>query len=280
MISIITAVHNGLSFNRIYLEYIKKYTRNPYEVIIIDNGSTDGSLEFFRDNGCQVIANDLNYSYPYTQNQGIRIAKGDCLFFLNNDIIVSPDWDQRLIDTARRGNIDIISGAGIENMGNLPDTKALTRKWKKVKNPLMFLFGSGRRNLLFMHRLMYGNWEAYCRRLFDKFGYETEEGIVGNNVMMTRRALQVLGDWDERIQGASWDLFMRSKKRSVEVGDIKPCHIALGVFVHHYIKMTTKYSIKPAPFADSGKLIRVEDKWTQEDIHRFHPDAATLLNKK
>jgi len=274
MISIITAVHNGLAFNKIYLEYIRKYTKNPYEVIIIDNASTDGTREFFQASGCKVIANDLNYSYPYTQNQGIRAATGEYLFFLNNDIIVSPSWDQRLIEAAGREGVDIISAAGIENMGNSKETQALSRQWKKVKNPLMFLFGFGERNLRLMHRLMYGNWEKFCEQRFKQFGYRTVEGIVGNNVMMTRRAIEIMGLWDERIQGADWDLFIRTKKRSVEMGDIKPCHIALGVFIHHYIRMTAKYAVKATPFADAGNIIGLEEKWTREQIDRFHPDAA------
>ena len=274
MISIITAVHNGLAFNKIYLEYIRKHTDNPYEVIIIDNASTDGTREFFQAGGCKVIANSLNYSYPYTQNQGIREAKGDYLFFLNNDIVVSPSWDKHLIEAAKRENADIISAAGIENMGNAKETKALSRRWKKIKNPLMFLFGFGERNLRLMHRLMYGDWEKYCEKRFEKFGYQTIEGIVGNNVMMTRRALTIMGDWDERIQGADWDLFMRTKKRSVEKGDIKPCHIARGVFIHHYIRMTVKYAVKPTPFADLDRMVELREKWTPEEISQFHPDAA------
>lgn len=274
MISIITAVHNGLAFNKIYLEYIRKYTHHPYEVIIIDNASTDGTREFFQSEGCTVIANSLNYSYPYTQNQGIRAAKGDYLFFLNNDIVVSPSWDKHLIEIAREQDIDIISAAGIENMGNSGETKAVSRKWKKVKNPLMFLFGFGERNLRLMHRLMYGNWEGFCKKRLQAFGHRTIEGIVGNNVMMTRRALSIMGDWDERIQGADWDLFIRTKKRSVETGDIKPCHIALGVFIHHYIRMTVKYAVKPTPFADLANMVELRDKWTPEEIDRFHPDAA------
>ena len=168
MISIITAVHNGLSFNKIYLEYLRKYTRNPYEIIIIDNASTDGSREYFEENGCKVIANSVNYSYPYCQNQGIREAKGEYLFFLNNDIIVCPDWDIKLIEAAKQHGVDIISAAGIENLGDNQATKAISRAWKRVKNPLM-VFGFGRRVLLLMHRLMYGNWERYCKRRFDKF---------------------------------------------------------------------------------------------------------------
>jgi len=275
MISIITAVHNGLAFNKIYLEYLRKYTHHPFELIIIDNFSTDGSREFFAANGCVVIANDQNYSYPHCQNQGIRAAKGEYLFFLNNDLIVSPDWDKHLIEAATMHQADIISAAGIENLGTRKGTRDISRRWKRVKNPLL-LFGFGRRNLLLMHRLMYGNWERFCRKRFERYGYQIIEGIVGNNVMMTRRAIQILGGWDERLQSADFDLFMRVKQRSLEVGDLKPCQVALGVYIHHYIRLTSKYAVKPRPFADLHQLIRLDEKWTKEQLRDLHPDNAIV----
>lgn len=275
MISIITAVHNGLVFNKIYLEYLRRYTVNPFELIVIDNASTDGTKEYFKEQGCVVIENKDNFSYPYTQNQGIAIAKGEYLFFLNNDLIVSPRWDERLIEAAGRHGVDVISAAGIENLGLKEETKSIGRRWKKVKNPLTLL-GFGRTNLKLMHRLMYGHWERFCEQKFKRFGYEVIEGIVGNNVMMTRKAVGILGGWDERIQSADFDLFMRVKERSLAQGDIKPPHIAKGVYIHHYIRLTAKYAVKPTPFADRANIIPLTEKWAQKDIEELHPDNATL----
>ena len=121
---------------------------------------------------------------------------------------------------------------------------------------------------------MYGNWEKFCEKRFKTFGYNTVEGIVGNNVMMTRKAADLMEGWDERIQTADWDLFIRSKQRFMEKGDIKPCHIALGIFIHHYIRMTVKYAVKPTPFADKDNLIRLEEKWTKEQMMQFFPRNA------
>ena len=273
-ISIITAIHNGLAFNRIFFDSLKKYTRHPFELIIIDNASTDGSTDFFRENGARVIRNEENYSYPYTQNQGIRAAGGEYLFFLNNDIIVSPDWDKLLIEIAGENGLDILSAKGIENMGTLAGTRKFDRRWKRIKYPLL-IGGINSRTLLFMARLMYGNWEKFCAGELARYGGQVIEGILGNNVMMTRRALDILGFWDEGQQAADFDLFMRAKKRSIEIGDIKPCHIALGVFIHHYIRMTSKYyRVKPLPFADKDRLIPLAAKWTAEERENYHPDNA------
>ncbi len=274
-ISIITAIHNGLSFNKIYWESLQQYTHHPFELIIIDNVSEDGSAAFFEQRGCRVIRNAANYSYPYCQNQGIHAATSDYLFFLNNDIIVSPQWDKHLIDASKLHELDILSASGIENMGDRKTTQALDRKWKRVKNPLK-IFGFGEKNLRLMFRLMYGNWEKFCNKIFAKNGLRVVEGIVGNNVMMTKRAIQIMGPWDETMQSADFDLFMRSKKRSLEHQDIKPCHIVLGAFIHHYNRMTVKYAVKPKPFADKKNLIALSEKWSAKDLEIFHPNNETL----
>jgi glycosyltransferase involved in cell wall biosynthesis len=55
MLSIIVAVHNQLGHNQLFLEGIQRYATGPYEIIVVDNHSTDKSAEFFEENGCQVI---------------------------------------------------------------------------------------------------------------------------------------------------------------------------------------------------------------------------------
>lgn len=275
LLSIITAIHNGLAFNQLFYESLVKYTVHPFELIIIDNASTDGSREYFESVGARLVRNPVNYSYPYCQNQGIDLAKGDYLCFLNNDLILSPRWDEILVEASRLHGVDVLSASGIENLGNREETKAIDRKWKRTKNPLMVL-GFGKRNLALMHRVMYGNWEKFCAKKFEAHQYEVVEGIVGNNVLMTRRGLEILGPWDERIQSADFDLFMRTKKRALTEGDIKPCQIALGAFIHHYSRMTSKYAVKPKPFADQAGMIGLEQKWTAQEANEWHPDNSTI----
>ena len=268
-----------MSINKLFYEYVKKHTHYPLQLIIIDNLSTDGSREFFQQQGVTVIANPANYSYPVCQNIGIDAAKGDYLFFLNNDILVGPQWDKRLIDTAQKHSLDILSASGLENMGNAKRTKSLARRWKKIKYPLS-IFGFNDTTLSLMVKLMYGNWEQFSETIFRDNADKVVEGIVGDNVMMTRKAIQSIGRWDERLQSADFDLFMRSKQRSLLVNDIKPCHIVLGVYIHHFGRMTIKYGKHvPIPFADKDNLIGLSDKWTQEELESFHPNNATLRLK-
>lgn len=152
-ISIITAVYNQLPMNQIYWENLVKHTQYSFELIVIDNASTDASAHFFESVGARVIRNPGNYSYPVSQNQGIAIAKGEWLAFLNNDIIVSEGWDATLIANAVHNQLDVITSCGIERIESKATTQKLRRRWNRIRG-LVGLFGTGRNSLLLMHKWM------------------------------------------------------------------------------------------------------------------------------
>lgn len=269
MLSIITAIHNQLPMNRLFFDSLKEYTSGNYELIIIDNCSDDGSGDFFENAGAKVIRNPKNYSYPYTQNQGIKIARGDYFAFLNNDIIVAPDWNKILVEAMTKNNLDIVTCSGIENAGDPKSTILFRRKWNYVKNTLSWL-GNSRKNLERMHRWMYGDWHKFAKARFEKYQLTAVEGFVGNSVFMSKKGLEAIGLWDERIQAADFDMYVRSKKRFLEVGDVKPCHIIPSVYHHHYIRLTQ--NAVRIPFEDAGNIIKFEEKYSKQEIDFFLRD--------
>jgi len=273
MISIITAIHNGLAVNKLYWAYLKKYTHHPFELIVIDNCSNDGSTEFFRSVGATVIENKQNYSYPYCQNQGIKAAKYEIYAFLNNDIIVSPQWDKRLLEIAEANGLEVITSCGIERVESAQATQKLKRKWKRTKN-FLSLFGNSTGMFSFMHRMMYGNWEGFNTERYRRFGNQVIEGFVGNTVLVRKSAIEKIGLWDERIQAADFDLYVRAKKRNLEKGDLQPVHIALGVFNHHFIRVTVRAN--PPPFADKDRMISLEEKWGKDDLKKYLVDNLNI----
>jgi GT2 family glycosyltransferase len=259
MISIITSVHNQLGMNRLFYETLKKYTTLPHELIIIDNNSTDGSCEFFESRADILIKNPENYSYPYCQNQGIERASGDYLAFFNNDVLVSPHWDARLMEVLRVEKMDIVTLATNDHLESKEAQLRLNRRWKYIKYPLRTLFGNSYFSLKSMAFLTYGNWNDFCEKRFQRFGNETVEGFSGSSVMMKRSALDKVGLWDEKILDADFDLFYRTKCRAMEVKDILPVQVALGIYFHHYQRLTTNSSF--APYADAKNLIPLKVKW-------------------
>ena len=260
MLSIITAIHNQLAMNQLFWKHLSANTKGAWELIVIDNGSSDGSGEFFSDQGAVVIRNDGNYSYPFCQNQGIKAAKGDTLAFLNNDVIVPKNWNSRLLESMTQHGIDVMTSCGIEHIESTKATQQLRRRWRLIKNLLLFFCGRDQFSLRLMFFLMYPRWEHFSNQRATQFQLQIKKGFVGNTVLMSRRALSLIGLWDEQIQAADFDLFLRVQKRHLEHSDIKPIHIALDVFVHHYIRLTEGVSYPP--FVDRDKLIPLERKWS------------------
>lgn len=263
MISIITAVHNQLPMNRLFWKNLKQFTHGPFELIVIDNASTDCSADFFESVGALVIRNPVNYSYPHSQNQGIALAKFDWLVFINNDVIVSPHWDEKIISSMQANELLVATVCGVEQLEDAQATKRIRRRWMVIKNTVS-LFGFRYNTLKLMHRLMYGNWEKFCTQRNSEFRQKIKEGFVGNTVVMHRSAVDKIGLWDERIQAADFDLYLRSKKREESHQDIRPVHICLDVFIHHYIRLTLKGGYPP--FADRLSMITLEEKWKSEEL--------------
>lgn len=93
-ISIIILNWNGKHHLKDCLDSVLSQTYSNHEVIVVDNGSTDGSQEYIRNNYPEVIllCLDKNYGFCKGNNEGIRIAKGEYIVLLNNDTAVEKDW--------------------------------------------------------------------------------------------------------------------------------------------------------------------------------------------
>ena len=99
-ISIIIPNFNGKQFLKECLNSIKKQNFSPYEVIIIDNGSTDGSVEYLNENYPEfaLIQNQDNLGFATAVNQGIKISNAEYVFLLNNDTELEDDCLSNLLN--------------------------------------------------------------------------------------------------------------------------------------------------------------------------------------
>jgi len=258
MISIITSVHNQLSMNKLFYETLVKNTAYDFQLIVIDNNSTDGSREYFSDKAT-LILNNQNFTYPYCQNQGIQVAKYDNLAFLNNDLLVSENWDKRVLEIMKQHNVEVISFATNDRLETPLATKRNSRRWKRIKYPIMRLLGTNDFTLKLMAKLMYGNFDNYTERRYRQFGDQLIEGFSGSAILMNRSALNKIGEWDERIYVADFDIYCRTKQRSIDYGDMQPIQLALGVYFHHYQRLTLKSNFEP--FTNKYQEISLEEKW-------------------
>jgi len=90
--SIIIPTYNGQRHLEACVASVRKYTEVPYELIIVDNASTDGTVDYCRREKLTFISLPHNTGFPIACNYGLRAARGDALLLLNNDVIVSHRW--------------------------------------------------------------------------------------------------------------------------------------------------------------------------------------------
>ena len=94
LVTIVILNWNGRELLQECLNSVLKTEYKPTEIIVVDNGSTDDSVEFVRNDYKTVIIleNGKNLGYGEGNNRGIAIANGKYVVTLNNDIIVEEDW--------------------------------------------------------------------------------------------------------------------------------------------------------------------------------------------
>jgi len=102
LVSVIILNYNGLEFlDRCLISVLNSEYPN-FEVIFVDNASTDGSVEFVRkkfgaESHLKIIQNNENLGFAEGNNIGAKKAHGEYIVFLNNDTEVDPHWLKELV---------------------------------------------------------------------------------------------------------------------------------------------------------------------------------------
>ena len=118
MISVIVCTYNRVKYLRICLEKLSIQTANSseYEIIVIDNNSTDGTKL-----ACESFINihkklDVNYflelkeGHTYSRNRGIKESKGEYLAFIDDDAFVDVDYIENIKKAFSTYNIAALGG--------------------------------------------------------------------------------------------------------------------------------------------------------------------------
>jgi len=149
-ISVIIVNYNGKKLLENCLESLFKTDYNNFEVILVDNNSTDGSMEFVTKNYPKIIVIklDSNKGFAEPNNIGAKIAKGEYLLFLNNDTVTTTNFISEMIKVLEKdekiaicqslllkpdGDIDS-SGDFIDKMGIVYNSKTKTDEIREISS--------------------------------------------------------------------------------------------------------------------------------------------------
>lgn len=101
-VTVIIPNYNGLHFLKPCLESLKGQTCRDFELLVVDNGSTDGSIQWLKEHEVPSIFLETNTGFTGAVNTGIRAAKTPYVLLLNNDTQSEPEMVGELLKAIRR----------------------------------------------------------------------------------------------------------------------------------------------------------------------------------
>jgi len=248
--SIIVVTYNNLALNKLCLESLIRNTDYPnYEVIVVDNHSTDATPSYLRYIAArhpqiQVILNQDNAGFARANNQGIARSTGEAIVLLNNDTIVPPGWLSRLLRHLENESVGMV-GPMTNFVGNEAKLDVAYRTWAEMETFAQAHTWAHDGQVADIHMLA-----MFC-------------------VAFLRRTYEQIGPLDEQFGIGMFeddDYAMRIKAQGLRV------ICAADVFVHHFGQAAFKKLIEDGqynPLFDENRR-RYEAKWNVEWVPHKH----------
>lgn len=101
-LSVVIVTWNSMRFIYDCLNSLEKQSYTHYTTMVIDNGSSDDTIQYIRENypAIFILQNFKNTGFAYANNQGIKISKSEYILILNPDVILEDDFLQHIIEFA------------------------------------------------------------------------------------------------------------------------------------------------------------------------------------
>lgn len=252
--SIVVLTYNKLKYTKLCIESIRKYTDiNNYEIIVVDNHSTDGTVDWLNNQrDIKTIFNEESLGFPKGCNQGINIAEGDNIILLNNDVVVTPNW---LINL----NKCLYSSDDIGAVGAVTNRCAYYQQISVDYNNLeeMICFA-----------------EKY--NISDKNKWEERLKLIGFCISIKREVIEKVGLLDERFTPGNFeddDYSLRIRKTGYKL------ILCKDTFIHHYGSVT--FSENSYEYSEILKinLKKFEEKWGFKWEDSISYKTIKLINK-
>ncbi|MFT8889807.1 MAG: glycosyltransferase family 2 protein [Ethanoligenens sp.] len=208
--SIVILTYGNLAYNKLCIESIRAFTpAESYEMIVVDNHSTDGTPEWLREQvDIRRIENGDNKGFAKGCNQGIAAAEPDNdILLLNNDTIVTPRWLENLQAALRHDAFAGAVGAVTNACSNFQQVQAPYKDWDGLSR-----FA-----------------EAFNRS--DPSKWEERVRLIGFCLLIRRETINKIGLLDERFGKGNFeddDYSLRIRQAGYRLLLCGDC------FIHHF----------------------------------------------
>lgn len=178
-ISIVIPCYNEFDTISLIIEKIIKTVSYDYEIIVIDDCSTDGTRELLeyqlKNKVTNLLFNDKNFGKGYCLKRGILNATGDIIIVQDADLEYDPSEFPKLIEPIRKGFADVVYGSRFSGS----EEKAVLFFWHRVGNFLLTTFSNMLTNLnLTDMEVCYKAFKSEILKKIDlkekRFGFEPE----------------------------------------------------------------------------------------------------------
>lgn len=101
-VTVIIVTWNSMNFIYDCLESLSKQTTKEFSTIVVDNNSSDGTVQYIRSNypTVSILQNFQNTGFAYANNQGMKLAKTEYVLLINPDIILNENFIEKIVDCA------------------------------------------------------------------------------------------------------------------------------------------------------------------------------------
>lgn len=110
LVSIVIINWNGINDLKDLLLSFRKVTYKNFEIIIVDHGSIDGSVEYVKKNypKIKILEKKKNLGFALGNNVGVKEARGEYVLLLNNDTVAKPDFLDHLVAAIKDENVGVV----------------------------------------------------------------------------------------------------------------------------------------------------------------------------
>lgn len=161
-ISIVIPVYNEANYLRACLEAISKLTTKPYEVIVVDNNSSDSSCSVAESFSFVNLIKETKQGIVYSRTTGFNIACGDIIARIDADTIVPVNWLDKIENTFSDKSISALSGSAQYYEIAAP----------KIINKIDKLFRANLSKSLSNNLYLWGANMAITKKAWDKVKYD------------------------------------------------------------------------------------------------------------